>query len=99
MEADVVHARHDIPDPRDISHGPAQTAAAALDLDLVVLIDKVDGTIADRERGDLPAVLDQLHADAFPDRRVGLLGLDTDFLEHDTPRLWSAFQRIRLHIE
>ena len=46
---------------------PAQSSTNTLDLDLVVLIDKVDGTVANRKSGNLPAVLDGLDAHTFPD--------------------------------
>jgi hypothetical protein len=36
------------------------------------------------ERGDLFAVLYELHTHAFPDSGIGLLRLDTDFIQHDT---------------
>ena len=56
----------------------------ASDEDLVVLVDVVEAAVARHEGGDLLAVLDELHADALADGRVGLLGLDADLLEHDT---------------
>jgi len=48
---------------------------------------KFDGAIADRERSDLSAVLDQLDLDALPDCRVGLLRLNTDLLQDHSFRL------------
>jgi hypothetical protein len=36
------------------------------------------------ESRDLLSVLDELHTDTFPDGRVGLFCLNTDFLEHNS---------------
>ena len=99
MKADVVHLGDHVPDTRDISHGPAETATDALNLDFIVLIDKVDGAIAYGECADLPAVLNQLDTHTLPDRGVGLFCLDTDLLKHDTSRLRSTLKGIRFYIE
>src|SRR5512136_1500872 len=99
MEADVVHLGDDIPDTGDISHGPAKTAANALDLDLIVFINEVDGTVTNRKRADLSSVLDQLHAHAFPDGGVRLFCLNTYLFQYDTSRLRGTLKRVRFHIE
>lgn len=49
----------------------------------VVLVDKVQTTIAGHEGGDLLAVLDELDTHAFSNGGVGLLGFDPDLLQHD----------------
>jgi hypothetical protein len=67
METDIVHFGNNVADPWDISHGPTETTANAFDLDFVVFIDEVDCTVANRKRGDLAPVLDQLHAHALTD--------------------------------
>lgn len=84
MEADVIDLGNDIPNARDISHGTPEPAANALNLDFIVLIDKVNGTIADCKCSDLAPVLDELDTDTFPDRGVRLLGLNSNLLE-DNP--------------
>jgi hypothetical protein len=83
MEADVIDLGDDIPDTRDISHRTTEPATNPLNLDFIVLIDKVDCTIADCKCSDLTPVLDELDTDTFPDRGVRLLGLNSNLLEDD----------------
>jgi len=59
---------------RNISLGLA-TLSESSNKDLVVLIDEVQATIARNEAGNLLSVLDELHANALTNSRVGLLGL------------------------
>jgi len=44
---------------------------------------EINITTYGHECSDLFPVLDQLNANAFPDGRVWLLGLDSDLLEND----------------
>ena len=50
----------------------------------VVLVDKVQETVSGDEGGNLLSVLDELDADALANGRVGLLGLDSHALHHDS---------------
>ena len=59
----------------DITDGVTLTPEPG-DENLVVLVDEVKATIAGNEGGDLLAVLDELHAHALTNGRVGLLGLN-----------------------
>ena len=61
-------------DSRNISDGVTRTTESS-NQDLVVLVHKVQATIARHERSDLLSVLDQLHTHALTNGRVGLLGL------------------------
>src|SRR3990172_9223139 len=99
VEGDVVHLDDLVPDAGDVPVRPAHAAADPLDEDLVVLVDEVDRTVADGERGDLTAVLDQLDLHALPERGVRLLRLDRDLLEHDPPTLRGTLEGVRYLLE
>ena len=70
-------------DSGDVAHGSGSGAADALDEDLVVFVDVVEGSVAGEECGGEAAVLDELDPDALADGGVGLLGLDADLLKDD----------------
>src|SRR3990170_649596 len=99
VEGDVVHLDYLVPDAGDAPVRPAHAAADPLHEDLVVLVDEVDRAVADCERGDLPAVLDQLDLHALPERGVRLLRLDRDLLEHDPPTLRGTLEGVRFLLE
>ena len=61
---------------------------------LVVLIDEVEATIVGNESSNLLAVLDELHTNALAHSGVGLLGLDTDLLEHNPLGVRAAGERL-----
>ena len=61
-------------DSRNISDGVTRTTESS-NQHLVVLIHKVQATIARHEGSDLLSVLDQLHTHALTNGRVGLFGL------------------------
>ena len=67
-------AHHLETDSRNISDGVTRTTESS-NQHLVVLIHKVQATIARNEGSDLLSVLDQLHTHALTNGRVGLLGL------------------------
>ena len=67
-------AHHLETDSRNISDGVTRTTESS-NQHLVVLIHKVQTTIARNEGSDLLSVLDQLHTHALTNGRVGLLGL------------------------
>merc|ERR1719188_2823518 len=82
-------------DARDVAHGVA-AAAEARDEHFVVLIDEVEAAIPRHERGDLFAVLDQLHTAALADGGIRLLRLDADLLDDDALRVGGAAEGIAL---
>ena len=61
-------------DSRNISDGVTRTTESS-NQHLVVLVHKVQATIARNEGSDLLSVLDQLHTHALTNGRVGLFGL------------------------
>lgn len=58
--------------------------------DLVVLLNVVERTVTGHERGDLLAVLDQLHTHALADGRVRLLSFDSTAKKKDGSRLLTG---------
>ena len=67
-------AHHLETDSRNISDGVTRTTESS-NQHLVVLVHKVQTTIARNEGSDLLSVLDQLHTHALTNGRVGLFGL------------------------
>ena len=78
-------------DSGDVADG-VSLSAESCDEDFVVLLDKVEAAVARHERRDLLAVLDQLDADALPDRGVRLLGLNADLNTIKTGFLETGLQ-------
>src|SRR3990172_4496931 len=99
VQGDVVDLDHLVADAGDVPVRAAHAPADPLDEDLVVLVDEVDRPLADGERGDLPPVLDELDLHALPQRRVRLLRLDGDLLEHDAAPLGGALEGVGLYLE
>src|SRR3990170_4625993 len=99
LEAHVIDPDHLEPDPGDVPVGAAHPPTDPLHEDLVVFIDEVDRAFAAREGGDLPPVLDELDLHALPQRRVRLLRLDGDLLEHDAAPLGGALEGVGLYLE
>ena len=64
--------------------------------DLVVLVDVVEATIVRHESGDSLTVLGELDSDTLSDTGVGLLGLNTDLLEHNALGVRGASEGGRL---
>lgn len=59
------------------------SAAKSSDEYFVVLVDIIETPVSRHKGGNLFPVLNQLHAHAFPDSRVRLLGFNANFLEND----------------
>lgn len=77
VEGHVGHLDDLEPDAGNITDGVALPTETCHQ-DFVVLLDEVEATVPRYESRDLLAVLDQLHPDALPDGRVGLLGFDSN---------------------
>ena len=88
QKEDLTHLADLKSDSGNITNSVTLTSKTA-DQHLIVLLDKVQATVIGDEGGDLLAVLDQLHTNALPDGRVGLLGLNADLLEDDS--LWKRY--------
>ena len=85
---DLTHLADLKSDSGNITNSVTLTSETA-DQHLIVLLDKVQATVIGDEGGDLLAVLDQLHTNALPDGRVGLLSLNADLLENNS--LWIGY--------
>ena len=83
---DLTHLADLESDSGNITNSVTLTSETA-DQHLIVLLDKVQATVIGDEGGDLLAVLDQLHTNALPDGRVGLLRLNTNLLQNNS--LWK----------
>ena len=94
-------------DSRNISDSVTRTTESS-NQDLVVLVHKVQATIARHERSDLLSVLDQLDTHALTNGRVGLLGLHSPntsqsitnalhLLQNDSLRHRSSSQNVGLN--
>ena len=77
-------------DSGNVTNSVTLTSETA-DQHLIVLLDKVQATVIGDEGGDLLAVLDQLHTNALPDGRVGLLSLNTNLLEDNSLQSQMCF--------
>jgi hypothetical protein len=80
-------------DTWDITDGVTLTTETG-DKDLVVLVNETHGTILRHEACNSLVVLFELYSHTFTDGRVGLLGLDGDFLDNDARRLRGASERL-----
>uniref|UniRef100_A0AAG5CV59 Secreted protein n=1 Tax=Anopheles atroparvus TaxID=41427 RepID=A0AAG5CV59_ANOAO len=95
QQGNVGHLHHLEADSGNITDG-VTLATESGNQHLVVLLDVVQATIPGHERGNLLAVLDQLHTDALADGGVRLLGLDADLFQHDSLGVGRSGERIRL---
>ena len=86
-------AHHLETDSRNISDGVTRTTESS-NQDLVVLVHKVQATIARHEGSDLLSVLDQLHTHALTNGRVGLLGLHSAIVSHSSQTTYTFSRTI-----
>jgi len=96
FQCDAIDLVDLVVDTGEVAHRTTLRPTDPGDGDFVVFVDERDGTVTGTERGDLFAVLDQLHSDALSDRRVGLFGLDADLFEYDTASLRCTLEWIGL---
>src|SRR3990172_7408728 len=99
VQGDIVDLDDLVAHARQVAVRAARPPADAFDEDLVVLVDEVDRPVAHGESRDLPAVLDELDLHALADRRVRLLGLDSDLFEHDAAGLGRRLEGVGLLLE
>merc|ERR1711972_766673 len=76
------HLDHLETDTGDITHS-VTAATETSNQHLIVLLNEVQATVVGHEGSNLLGVLDQLHTGALADSGVGLLGLNTDLLQHN----------------
>merc|ERR1719231_1411152 len=78
---------------RNIADGVTTTTETG-NQHFVVFINEIQTTIAWYERCDFFSILDELDTATFANGRVGLLGLDSDFLNHDSFRVTTTSERV-----